>query len=124
MMNERWQRAPQFGNEEAGEMNCLALRIGRNLLLALALTLSLSASMRADDAASVYKAKCASCHGPKGKKNVGTHDFASPEVQKMTDADLTGIISTGKNSMPGYAKSLKEPEIKDQVAYVRELAKK
>jgi len=105
-------------------MNRLALRIGRNLLLALALTLSLSASMRADDVASVYKAKCDACHGPKGKKAGGTHDFASPEVQKMTDADLTGIISTGKNEMPGYAKSLKGPEIRDLVAYVRELGKK
>ena len=105
-------------------MNRLAIRIGQNLLLALALTLSLSASMRADDAASVYKAKCAACHGPTGKKNAGTHDFASPEVQKMTDADLAGIISSGKNNMPGYAKRLKDPEINDLVAYVRELGKK
>ena len=105
-------------------MNRLVLRIGQNLLLALALTLSLSASMRADDAASVYKAKCASCHGPKGKKAGGTHDFASPVVQKMTDADLTAILSKGKNNMPGYAKSLKEPDIKALVAYVRELGKK
>ena len=104
-------------------MNRLVLRIGQNLLLAFALTLSLSASMRADDAASVYNAKCADCHGSKGMKNPGTHDFGSPAVQKMTDADLTGIISTGKNNMPGYSKSLKPSEIKDQVAYIRELGK-
>jgi mono/diheme cytochrome c family protein len=55
---------------------------------------------------------------------LGTHDFASPEVQKMTDADLAGIISTGKNKMPGYAKTLKDAEIKDLVGYVRELGKK
>lgn len=105
-------------------MNRSVLQIGQNLLLALVLTLFLGALMRADDAASIYKDRCAACHGPKGKQNPGTHDFASPVVQKMADADLTGIISTGKNNMPGYAKTLKGPEINALVAYVRELGKK
>ena len=41
----------------------------------------------------------------------------------MSDADLAGIISAGKNKMPAYAKTLKDPEIKDLVAYVRSLGK-
>jgi mono/diheme cytochrome c family protein len=104
-------------------------RSARSLFLALAFTLFLSASMRADDAASTFKAKCAGCHGPDGKgstpagKAVGAHDFSSPEVQKMSDADLAGIISAGKNKMPAYAKTLKDSEIKDLVAYVRSLSK-
>jgi cytochrome c6 len=104
-------------------------RITRNLFLALAFTLFLSATMRADDAASTFKAKCAGCHGPDGKGNtpagkaVGAHDFSSPEVQKMSDADLAGIISAGKNKMPAYAKTLKDPEIKELAAYVRSLGK-
>jgi len=110
-------------------MNRLMLRFGQNLFLALAFTLFLSASMRADDAASTFKAKCAGCHGPDGKGNtaagkaVGVHDFGSPEVQKMSDADLAGIISMGKNKMPAYAKTLKDPEIATLVTYIRSLGK-
>jgi mono/diheme cytochrome c family protein len=110
-------------------MNRLMVRIGQNLVLALALTLFLSASVRADDAAATFKAKCAGCHGPDGKGNtpagkaVGVHDFSSPEVQKMPDADLAGIISTGKNKMPSYAKTMKEAEITGLVAYIRSLGK-
>lgn len=111
-------------------MNRLVLRICQSLMLMFALALFFSSNLRADDAAGTFKAKCAGCHGPDGKgstpagKAVGVHDFSSPEVQKMSDADLTGIVSTGKNKMPAYAKTLKEAEIKDLVAYVRDLGKK
>ena len=47
-----------------------------------------------------------------------------PDVQKMSDADLTTLIAMGKNKMPGYAKTMKPDEIKGLVAYVRELGKK
>jgi mono/diheme cytochrome c family protein len=116
-------------NEEADEMNRSMIRIGQNLFLALAFAFFVSASMRADDAAGTFKAKCAGCHGPDGKGNtpagkaVGVHDFASSEVQKMSDADLTGIISMGKNKMPAYTKTLKDTEITALVAYVRSLGK-
>ncbi len=110
-------------------MNRSRQRTGWTWLLVFAFTLILAASARADDAPATFKAKCAGCHGPDGKgataagKAVGAHDFASPEVQKMSDADLAGIISTGKNKMPAYAKTLKEPEITALVAYVRSLGK-
>ena len=78
----------------------------------------------------LYKAKCVSCHGadgsgntPMGKK-LGVHDFRSGEVQKLTDAELTEIISKGKNKMPGYEKSLKADEIKGLVAHIRSFAGK
>jgi cytochrome c6 len=101
------------------------------LAVAIAISIAVPAiSLRADDAAATYKAKCASCHAPDGKgstpagKALGVHDFSSAPVQQMSDAELAGIVSAGKNKMPGYAKSLKEPDIKDLVAYVRGLAKK
>lgn len=84
----------------------------------------------AQDAAATYKAKCASCHGADGKGNtavakpLGVRDFSSPPVQKETDADLIAITQNGKNKMPGYAKSLKADQIKDLVAYIRDLSKK
>lgn len=81
----------------------------------------------ADDAAT-FKAKCAMCHGADGKgtavgQKMGAHDFASAEVQKMSDAELTEVITKGKNKMPSYAGKLQESDIKGLVAYVRQLGK-
>ena len=96
---------------------------------ALALMVMAPPAIHAQAAPATYKAKCAGCHGADGKANtppakaLGAHDFASDEVAKMSDADLVTIVTAGKNKMPAYGKSLKEPEIKDLVAYVRELAK-
>ena len=112
-------------------MNRSVLQIGQNLLLALVLTLSLSASMRAADSATatLYKAKCASCHGMDGKgtamgEAMGVSDFASPKVQKETDQELIEITAKGKNDMPEYGSTLKDSPIKALVAYSRKLAKK
>jgi cytochrome c6 len=83
----------------------------------------------AQNAAATYKAKCAGCHGADGKGNtgpgkaLGVHDFTSAEVTKMSDADLVGIVTTGKNKMPAYGKSLKTPDIEALVAFIRGLSK-
>jgi len=82
----------------------------------------------AQDAAGTYKAKCAMCHGADGKGSptglkMGAHDFTSDDVQKQTDAQLTEIITKGKNKMPAYEGKLKDTEIKDLVAFIRGLKK-
>jgi cytochrome c6 len=98
------------------------------LLAALAVVLVLPLPMRAQNASeTLYKSKCAACHGPDGTgsamgKKMGVHDFTSADVQKMSDAELTDIITNGKNKMPKYA-SLKPEEIKGLVAYIRTLKK-
>jgi cytochrome c6 len=107
-------------------------RIRRDCLLFVAImcALFLTIPARSQDAASLYKTKCASCHGADGKgnsalaKQLGVRDFASPDVQNETDDQLAGIIANGKNKMPAFGKSLKDPQIKDLVAYIRDLAKK
>jgi mono/diheme cytochrome c family protein len=87
-------------------------------------------TLPAQDAASLYKAKCSACHGADGKggtpvgKKMGIKDFASPEVQKISDDGLAAIISDGKNKMPSYKKSLKPDEIKELAGYIRSLATK
>jgi mono/diheme cytochrome c family protein len=105
----------------------------RQLLLVvavLALVLAIAAPAQAQNPAeTLYKAKCAMCHGPDGKGSptgikMGAHDFTSADVQKQTDAQLSDAIAKGKNKMPGYEKSLKPEQIKDLVAYIRALAKK
>jgi cytochrome c6 len=78
----------------------------------------------------LFKAKCAACHGADGKGETAIgkinklNDLGSADVQKQSDSDLTGIISSGKNKMPGYGKSLKPEQIKGLVAYIRTFAKK
>ena len=100
------------------------------VLAMLAISLSLwTKPTAAQDAATAYKSKCAMCHGADGKgetpvgKKMGVHDLGSVEVQGMKDAELTTIISDGKNKMPSYKKSLSADQIKDLVAYVRSLKK-
>jgi cytochrome c6 len=91
----------------------------------------LSTAARAQgDGEKVYKAKCASCHGPDGAgttpagKATKARDFCSDEVKKETDDEWTTIIVKGKNKMPSYDKKLTDAEIKDLVAYIRRLCKK
>jgi hypothetical protein len=55
---------------------------------------------------------------------MGAHDFHSPEVAKMTDAQLIETISKCKNKMPAYAGKLTADQIKELAGYVKELCKK
>jgi cytochrome c6 len=106
-------------------------RVG-TMLLAFAAFLLLSAAVtRAQgNTESLYKARCASCHGADGTGNTSVgkvlhvHNFRSPEIQKMTEAELTEIIAKGKAKMPKYEGKLKESEIKALGAYVHELSHK
>jgi cytochrome c6 len=98
------------------------------IAIAFAVVLSISSPARAQDAsAALFKSKCAGCHGADGTgsamgKKMGAHDFTSADVQKMSDAELTDIITNGKNKMPKYG-SLKPEEVKGLVAYIRTLKK-
>jgi cytochrome c6 len=80
--------------------------------------------------ASLFKTKCAACHGPDGKGETAMgkanklRDLGSPEVQKQSDGELAGIIENGKGKMPAYGKSLKPEQVKELVAYIRSLGKK
>ena len=79
----------------------------------------------AQDVAATYKAKCAMCHGMDGKGGkMGTKAFASAEIQALSDAALTDVISKGKPpKMPAYEGKLTDTEIKELVAYVRSFGK-
>ncbi len=86
---------------------------------------------QAQAAADLYKTKCQACHGPDGSgatpmgRKLGAHDFHSPEVQKMTDAQLIEVITKGKEKMPAYGVGkLTAEQIKGLAGYVHELGKK
>jgi mono/diheme cytochrome c family protein len=105
--------------------------LNRALLATLvAVVILWGTGLAAQDAAGTFKSKCAACHGADAKGNtpvgtkMGIKDLASPDVQKMSDDELTAAIADGKNKMPSYKKSLKPDQIKELVGYVRSLAKK
>jgi mono/diheme cytochrome c family protein len=51
-------------------------------------------------------------------------DLRSPDVQKRTDADLTDLITNGLATMPAFKNKLTKNQIQQQVAYIRQIAKK
>ncbi|HXH37988.1 MAG TPA: cytochrome c [Thermoanaerobaculia bacterium] len=96
------------------------------VMCALVLAIVLPVTVFADGAAT-YKTKCAACHGPDGSgqtpvgKNLKVKDLSSPEVQKLTDAELTKVLSEGKGKMP--ASKLSADDIKSVIGFVRGLKK-
>jgi cytochrome c6 len=97
------------------------------LVAALFVTACLmSLRVRADVAAAeaTFKSKCAMCHGAdgKGKPEMQTPDLTSDSVQKKSDGELGGIITSGKGKMPAY-KNMTPDQVKDMVAFIRSLKK-
>ena len=96
---------------------------------AIAVMFVFSLSAHAQNAAeALYKSKCAGCHGADGTgsatgKKMGALDFTTADVQGMSDTELATVITSGKNKMPPYGKSLKAEDIKGLVAYIRTLKK-
>lgn len=112
-------------------MNCAEIRIRQALLTGCAAFFLFTLAARADDSASVYKAKCAACHAADGSgsgamgKQLGSPDLRSDAIQKETDAQLIDSITNGKGKkMPAYKGKLTDEQIKDLAGYIRELAKK
>lgn len=99
-------------------------------LLSAALLCSAAPAWSQNDAASLYKSKCAGCHAADGTgntaagKSLKVRDLHSADVQKQTDAQLTDIITAGKSPMPAYKDKLTGDQIKQLVAYIRDLGKK
>lgn len=89
-----------------------------------------STPLSAQDGPTLFKTKCAMCHGADGKgetpmgKKLNVRDLGSPEVQKQTDAELTTIISKGKGKMPPFEGKLTAEQIGQVLAHIRELGKK
>ena len=77
--------------------------------------------------ADIFKAKCAMCHGADGSastgmgKSMGLKPLSSPEVQNMSDADLTALITNGKGKMPAYKGKLSDADIAAVAKYVKTL---
>lgn len=86
------------------------------------LALSTPALALAGEGADLYKAKCASCHGPDGKgktkmgEKLGVKDLAG------TKADVAKAIAEGKPpKMQAYKDKLSEAQIKAVAEHVKGL---
>jgi|SRR6516165_11715250 mono/diheme cytochrome c family protein len=99
-----------------------------SLVLVFALVISVNCGAESNDAATLFKAKCAMCHGADGTanttmaKNLGIKSYEAPEVQKQSDTELKSTIVNGKGKMSSY-KSLTAEQVDGLVKYVRELCK-
>jgi mono/diheme cytochrome c family protein len=99
-------------------------------MMAFLLAAVASAAGDAKAGKAVYTQRCANCHGATGAANpkieqmmhVQIPNLGSPEVQKMSDAELAGIIQNGKGKMPPMH-GLSGSSVNDVVAYVRTFKK-
>jgi cytochrome c6 len=112
-------------------MNRILVQSVRNAFWIVGVLFLFSLPARAQgDAAGLFKAKCAACHGADGKgdtsmgKAMKLRDLGSDDVQKQTDAELTDITANGKGKMPAYKGKLTDDQIKQLVGYIRSLKKK
>jgi cytochrome c6 len=92
----------------------------KRLLLSL-VVLSVAAAARADDGAAVYAKRCAACHGKDGKGTpvgikMGATDLGA---SKLSEAEMVGVISSGKGKMTAFKEKLSEGEIKDVAKFVK-----
>src|SRR5579863_5823909 len=80
-------------------------------------------SWAADDGASLFKAKCAMCHGPDGAGKGAAKSLVSDEAKKMSDTDLTNVVTTNPKHA-SVSKALTPDQVKAVVGYIRDLQKK
>ena len=79
----------------------------------------------ADDGATIYKTKCAACHGADaaGKPAAKIPSLVGDEAKKLSDDDLAKAV-TEKPKHAGIAKTLTPDQVKMVVSYIRDLQKK
>ncbi|MEO8378722.1 MAG: cytochrome c [Acidobacteriota bacterium] len=81
------------------------------------------------DGSAIYKSKCAMCHGPDGAgqttmgKNLKLRDLRAADVQKLTDKELSTVITNGKGKMPAYKGKLAAADIDALVTFIRSIKK-
>ncbi len=103
------------------------------LIVAIAVALFLilpNLSWAADDGTTLYKTKCAACHGADlaGKPAAKIPSLVSDDAKKASDADLTDMIANGgkdKKAMHAFAnKGVTPDQVKMVLSYIRETQKK
>ena len=92
-----------------------------HLVLAVVISLA-SAAGFAEAGDATYKAKCASCHGATGTpsagmaKMMGIKPASDPDIQRLTVAEISTVVKSGKGKMKPIA-GLSDEQIKDVSTY-------
>ena len=81
----------------------------------LAALVAIASAAQAQDAAAVYKAKCAACHGADGKKKGDLTAIKGDEAAVVKDI-ADGIKD---KKMPGYKGKLSDAEIQALAKYLK-----
>jgi mono/diheme cytochrome c family protein len=97
------------------------------LILTIAVALFIlipSLSWAGDDAATLFKTKCAACHGADaaGKPAAKIPSLIGDDAKKASDADLEKAI-TEKPKHAGISKTLTPDQVKMLVSYIRSVQK-
>lgn len=93
-----------------------------HLVLAGVIALASSVGFAQAAGEATYKAKCASCHGATGTpsagmaKAMGIKAASDPEMKKLSIADISAAIKSGKGKMKPVA-GLSDAQIKDVATY-------
>ncbi len=104
------------------KMTKLAMLI---LTIAVALFILIpSLSWAGDDGATLFKTKCAACHGvdAAGKPAAKIPSLIGDDAKKASDADLEKAI-TEKPKHAGVSKTLTPDQVKMLVSYIRSVQK-
>lgn len=90
-------------------------------LLASTILPCTAAEATSADAATLFKSKCAICHGADGagKSAMKNTDLRAPEVQKRSDTELQEAIANGRGKMPAFKDKLDKDQIAALMSYVR-----
>ena len=104
------------------------MKLRGTILYSTAFLLTIAApTFAATKGSQIFHSHCVMCHGEDGTGNTPAGkafkavNFHNPAVVKLSDADLTEIISNGKNRMPAYVDRLDATDIQNVIAYIRTL---
>ena len=92
------------------------------LVLAAAVSVAGAMGFAQGTGEATYKTKCQSCHGPAGvpsagmAKMMGIKAASDPDIQKLSVADIIGVVKTGKGKMKPVA-GLSDDQVKDVSTY-------
>jgi cytochrome c6 len=96
--------------------------------VALGVALSMTAAVGfAQSGEATYKSNCAICHGATGTpsagmaKAMGVPAAADPNIKKLSADQEFEAVKNGKGKMKPFSAKLSDAQIKDVVAYFRDL---
>ena len=105
------------------------MKIAGRISATLLCTIAVACACAEQRGASIYKTSCAQCHGTTGEadtpagKAFNARSLNSPEVVKMSDAEMLALTKKGKGKMPAWEDVLTDDQLKGVIAYIHTLQK-